>query len=170
MVVSTAGELLAVRMGRAHIRFIEDTTFALRESSPEKADIERALQDQVSHGKRLLEMAEAACRWQASSAGLLPAIHKEVIWALTVSLKDFRDVQELVGSWTAMHGALEGEPALSALVTELSDLHAELVSEGESPAFDVQLIRQAREAYDRGDFQELREVIRDLQGPSPRAH
>jgi hypothetical protein len=89
-------------------------------------------------------------------------------------VKDFRDLQEMVVSWTRMHGLLEAEQALGLLVAELADLRAELAAgkelQGKEPAFDPELIRQAREAYDGGDFQEVGEVIRDLQGPSPRAH
>jgi hypothetical protein len=170
VLTSAASERLAVRMSRAHIRFVEDTTIALKEAEPAKADIEDALRDQLGHGRRLLAMAETACRCLASPSGLPPAIHKEMSWASTVALKDFRDLQEAVLSWTRTHGALEGAHELAALLAELGDLQAELCSwrelQEEVP-FDPELIRQARAAYDRGDFQELAEVIRDLQTPHP---
>lgn len=172
--MTSASEQLAVRMSRAHVRFVEDATFALKESEPSKADIEDALRDQICHGKRLLGMAELACRRLASPTGLQASTHREMIWALTVAGKDFRDLQEMVASWTRVHGILEGTEDVNSLVAELGDLKAELVAwqepQEEVPAFDVELTRRAREAYDRGDLQEVGEVIRDLQGPSPQTH
>jgi len=103
-----AAEQFAVRMSRARVRFLEDATIALRESEPSKADIEDALRDQLGHSKRLQDMAEVSCRCLASPTGLQPSTHKEMIWALTVAVKDFRDLQEMLDSWTPIHGVLSG--------------------------------------------------------------
>jgi hypothetical protein len=69
--VTVAEEQLAVRVGRARARFVEDWVLALKDAEPSKADIEEALQEQIGQGRRLLEMAEAAC-YLSSVARLRP--------------------------------------------------------------------------------------------------
>ena len=125
--MTSVDERLAVRKkSRAHVRFVEDFTLALKESEPSKADIEEALQDQIGHGRRLLEMGEAAC-YLASVARLRGDTRTEIEWALTAGVKAFRDLQEMVAEWTRLHGvSLEGEHDLGPFVAEMDHCRAEL--------------------------------------------
>ena len=119
-------ERLTVRKSRAHVRFVEDFTLALKEAEPSKAAMEDALKDQIGHGKRLLEMAEVAC-YLASVKQLQPITHKDMEWALTMGVRAFRDLHEMVADWTRRHGeSLEGAQDLGSLVTELECCRAEL--------------------------------------------
>jgi hypothetical protein len=121
-----ADERLAVRVGRARARFVEDFTLALKDAEPSKADIEEALREQIGHGRRLLEMAEAAC-YLASFARLGPDTRRQMESALTVGVKAFRDLQETVTDWTRRHGvSLQGEQDLGPLVAEMDRCRAEL--------------------------------------------
>lgn len=119
-------ERLAVRRARAHVRVVEDLNFALEESEPSKAGIEEALQDQIGHGKKLLEMAESAC-YLASVARLRSDTHRHMQWALTVGVKAFRDLQEMVANWMRQHNvSLAGEEELSPLIAKMEQFRAEL--------------------------------------------
>src|ERR1700722_18290250 len=82
-------ERLTVRKSRAHVRFVEDFTFALKEAEPSKAALEDALKDKISHGRRLLEMAEVAC-YLASVKQLQTDTNKDMEWALTMGVRAFR--------------------------------------------------------------------------------
>ena len=121
-----ADERLAVRVGTARARFVEDYALALKDSEPSKADLEDALREQIGHGRQLLEMVEVACRL-ASVAPLRPNIHRAMESSLAVGLKAFRDLQETVADWTRRHGVSpEGERDLGFLVVEMTHCRAEL--------------------------------------------
>ncbi len=125
----TVDERLAVRRARAHVRVVEDLNFALEESEPSKTGIEEALQDQISHGKQLLEMAEAAC-YLASTARLHSDTREHMQWALTVGIKAFRDLQEMVANWMRQHNAsLAGEKELGPLIAKMEQFRVELASD-----------------------------------------
>jgi hypothetical protein len=106
---------------------VEDLTAALKETEPSKAAIEEALKDQIGNGKRLLEMGEAAC-YLASAGRLQSETRDQMAWALTVGVKAFRDLREMVSDWTRRHDglSLEGEQALEPLVAEMDNLRTEL--------------------------------------------
>lgn len=124
----TVDERLAVRRARAHVRVVEDLNSALEESEPSKTGIEEALQDQIGHGKQLLEMAEAAC-YLASSARLRSDTREHMQWSLTVGIKAFRDLQEMVANWMRQHNAsLAGEKELDPLIAKMEQFRAELAS------------------------------------------
>jgi len=176
--MTSTSELLAARVGKARARFLEDVALALKDDASERSQIEleESLAEQIDQGRRLLGMANVACRSVASATKLQRSTHQEMIWALTVAVKAFRDLQEMMASWSRSHGvSLAGEEELGSLVLDLNDRRAELSLAGNEPQdqvppFDPELTRRASEEYDRGDFQELGEVIRDLQGPSPQSH
>jgi hypothetical protein len=124
--MTSLDERLAVRKSRAHVRFVEDLTLALRETEASKTAIQEALQDQIGHARRLLEMAEAAC-YLASVGRLQPETRKQMEWALIVAVKAFRDLQEMIADWESRHGGvLECERDLAPVVTELDRRRAEL--------------------------------------------
>lgn len=121
-------ERLTIRRARAHVRVVEDLNFALEESEPSKAGIEEALQDQIGHGKQLLEMAEAAC-YLASVARLHSDTREQMQWALIVGVKAFRDLQEMVANWIRQHNvSLVGEQELGPLIAKMEQFRAELTS------------------------------------------
>lgn len=122
----TVDERLAVRRARAHVRVVEDLNFALEESEPSKTGIEEALQDQIGHGKQLLEMAEAAC-YLASTARLRSNTREHMQWALIIGIKAFRDLQEVIANWMRHHNAsLVGEKELGPLIAKMEQFRAEL--------------------------------------------
>jgi hypothetical protein len=124
----TVDERLAVRRARAHVRVVEDLNYALEESEPSKAGIEDTLRDQIGHGKQLLEMAEAAC-YLASVARLHPDTREHMQWALTVGVKAFRDLLEMVANWMRVHNVpLAGEQQLGPLIAKMEQFRAELAS------------------------------------------
>jgi hypothetical protein len=132
MSMISADERLAVRMSRAHVRFMEDAaltlTLAAKESEPIKADIDEALKDEIGHGRRLLEMAEAACHL-ASVGRLQPETRGHMKWALTAGAQAFRELQEMATEWTRRHGSsLDGAQELGPLVAEMDGCRAELAS------------------------------------------
>ncbi|HVS40467.1 MAG TPA: hypothetical protein VMS17_33225 [Gemmataceae bacterium] len=123
-----ADEQLAARVGRARARFVEDFALALKDAELGKADIEEALQEQIDHGKRLLEMAEAACHL-ASAGRLRTDTRNQMGSALSVGVKAFRDLLEAAADWTMRHGApLGGEQHLAPLIAEMDRCRVELVS------------------------------------------
>jgi hypothetical protein len=140
--MTSVDERLVVAKSRAHTRFVEDLTAALKETEPSKSAIEEALKDQIGNGKRLLEMGEAAC-YLASVGRLQSETRDQMAWALTVGVKAFRDLREMVADWTRRHDglSLEGEQALGPLVAEMDSLRTELASQttqgtnGEHAAF-----------------------------------
>jgi hypothetical protein len=106
--------------------FLEDATFVLKEAETSKADIEGALQEQIGHGKQLLEMGEAAC-YLASVVRLRPETRKQMQWALTVGVQAFQDLREMVADWTSREGVSpEGAQDLGPLVAEMDRYRAEL--------------------------------------------
>jgi hypothetical protein len=124
--MTLADERLTVRKSRAYARFVEDFTFALKETEPTKAAIEDAIKEQIEHGRRLLDMAEAAC-YLASVKRLQPDTQKDMESALTTGVRAFRDLQEMVADWMRRHGeSLEGAEDLGPLVVDMDRCRAEL--------------------------------------------
>ncbi len=137
--MTPADERLMVRKSRAHVRFVEDFTFALKETEPSKPAIEDTLKEQIDHGKRLLEMAEAAC-YLASVKRLQPDTQKDMEWVLTTSARAFRDLQEVVADWTRQHGeALNGAQELASLVAEMDRCRTELACESQQRVAGIDL-------------------------------
>lgn len=119
-------ERLAVHRAIARVRVVEDVNFALEETKPSKAGIEEALQDQIGDGRRLLEMAEAAC-YLASVPRLRPDTHKHMVRALTDAVQAFRDLQEMVANWIEQHHvSLTGEQELTPLLAKMEQFRDEL--------------------------------------------
>lgn len=174
--MTSIGEL-AVRMGRARSRFVEDAVIALKETAADetnKADVEEALQEQIGHGRKLVELAELACWHFTSPKGLETETHKTMSWALLVAVNSFRELHDMVTVWTRRHDGVlfEGAQHLGPLIHDLEDRRAELslAQESTAPAFDPKQVRVAREAYERGEFEELEETIRGLQSPPSQTH
>jgi hypothetical protein len=120
-------EQLAVTMSRARARFLEDAAHALKEAKPSKSDIEEALQEQIGHGTRLVEMGEAAC-YHASVARLRPDTRAVMEEALIMGERAFRDLQQAVADWSQQHGvSLENAQLLGPLIAEMDRYRAELV-------------------------------------------
>jgi hypothetical protein len=137
--MTLADERLTVRKSRAYARFVEEFTFALKETEPSKAAMEEALRDQIDHGRRLLEMGEAAC-YLASVKRLQPDAQKDMEWALTTGVRAFRDLQERVADWTRRQGeSLKGTEELGPLVVGMDRCRAELASGSQQATASAEL-------------------------------
>ncbi len=170
--MNSAHELLTIRVGEARAQFLGDVASALKEATsgaefdpPTQADIEEALKVQIAHGKRLLEMAEAACNDLASYVKLQATIHKVLTGALAEAAKHFRDCLAMVTVWMDRQGLpLEGAQEMATLTRKLDDCRAQLLAAWPDvfPGLEMEKVNQAIHDLDCGKGRSLESMPAEL--------
>jgi predicted glycoside hydrolase/deacetylase ChbG (UPF0249 family) len=162
---------LAYRMSKARSRYVEDSVSAMTEtermlaSEASKEDIESGIQEQIDQSRHMLHLAESACYQLASKQGLAPEMQRSMVYSLGAVILALKELSEWIDRWmTKNRIKLKGREELLPLITELADRREELAFDRSTDMpFDPELTKQAREDYQQGRFQEVGDIISELQ-------
>jgi hypothetical protein len=157
-------ERLIARHARAHVRFVEDVNLALEDAILNHLEVAETLREQVEHGRKLVKMAEGACKHLALSPDHQLAVDTEIIWSLAQAARAFRALQGLLRSSVPAENGPPLEKELASLIEELDDRRAELIAlrRAAFPGLEPDLVAQAIKDLDAGQGRPLETVLSNI--------